>query len=118
VLARLGIVEIVAGDPVAAVPWLERSLALQPFWLARSFLVVAYASLGGGPRLRELLAQHADGAAERAEHNAWNRVSDQPGFLARMREHYFAPLVATGVLPDFALADAWIARQRRRGVPD
>jgi TolB-like protein len=117
VLARLGIVEVVAGDPAAAVPWLERSFALQPYWLTRSFLLAAHASLGDAGRLRELRAQHAAGAAEQAEHNAWNRVSDQPGFLARMREHVFAPLVASGVLPDFAMADAWIARQRRHGVP-
>jgi TolB-like protein len=112
---RMGTIEIVAGNAAAAVPWYERSIALHPYWLTRTFLMAAYAATGGGDRLRELKAQSAAGAAEQTVYNTWNRVTDDPEFLRRMRDHLFAPLVACGVLPHMGIAEAWIARQRRRG---
>jgi hypothetical protein len=45
--------------------------------------------------------------------NAWNRVSNHPGFLESCHRYLFEPIVRIGLQPDFAFERAWVDRQLR-----
>jgi DNA-binding winged helix-turn-helix (wHTH) protein/tetratricopeptide (TPR) repeat protein len=115
-LMNLGSVELLAGRASEALPWLERSDALQPHWSTVWQMAAACATLGRVDRLPVLLRRLEGGLDGIERFRRWARNSDHPVHLQQARERIYAPLVAAGVLPDFAAADAWADRQRRRGA--
>jgi TolB-like protein/Tfp pilus assembly protein PilF len=112
-LARLGCVELLDGDAPAAVQALEQSYALHPYWLTRVFLVSACVVAGRTDRLPEVLRLRHEEYGSDAVGNAWNRVSNHPGFLESCHRYLFEPIVRIGLQPDFAFERAWVDRQLR-----
>jgi adenylate cyclase len=112
-LNRLGTVELLAGDPARALPWLQRSYDVHAYWGTAMSLVAALASLDRTERIPELL-RHRDAALDEVRRfRRWNRASNHPEYLRRFRAHVAEPLLRCGVYPDASAIDAWEARQRR-----
>jgi TolB-like protein/Tfp pilus assembly protein PilF len=112
-LNRLGTVELLAGDPERALPWLERSYAVHAYWGTAMSLVAALSALGRMERIPGLLRQRDAEMEEVRRFRRWNRASSHPTYLRQFRVHVAEPLLRCGVYPDVAAIDAWEARQRR-----
>jgi hypothetical protein len=72
-------------------------------------LMAAYAQLGQVDQAKALREGQGDGAKL---HSKWARVSDNPRYLAQLREHYLDGLVKCGATSE-QKANDWVARQRR-----
>ena len=113
--ARMGWLHVQLGQCDAALPWLERSAALQSHWTTSMALAIVHAQRGDIDEARRHLPAMSTPDAQ--VHRQWNRVSRHPRFLAESREHVFGPLLKCGALPGPAAIDAWEARQLRGGQP-
>lgn len=72
--------------------------------LSKLWLVSAYAQLGQidhGSFLRKGLG------GEAKIHSKWARVTDNPRFIAQMREHYFEGLIQCGSPPRRTRTSGW-----------
>ncbi|MFN4362203.1 MAG: winged helix-turn-helix domain-containing protein [Hylemonella sp.] len=98
VLFWLGKAHLMQGRYEEAVPWLERSAALAPFWATQAFLVAAYAHLERPAEMQAALAT----LQQQRGHGA--RLSNEPAYCQQRREHYLAGLLKAGAIPDLAAA--------------
>ena len=103
VLFWLGKAHVMLGRYEEAVPWLERSAAIAPFWATQAFLVAANAHLGRQAETQAALAalQQQGGLQQRGR---GARLSSEPAYCRQRREHYLSGLLKAGAIPDLAAA--------------
>lgn len=103
VLFWLGKAHLMLGRYEEAVPWLERSAAVAPFWATQAFLVAANAHLGRQAETQAALAAlRQQGGLQQPGCGA--RLSSEPTYCRQRREHYLSGLLKAGVIPDLAAA--------------
>lgn len=103
VLFWLGKAHLMQGRYEEAVPWLERSAAIAPFWATQAFLVAAYAHLGRKDEMQAALATlQQQGGLQQRGHGA--RLSNEPAYRQQRREHYLTGLLKAGAIPDLTAA--------------
>jgi TolB-like protein len=103
VLFWLGKAHLMLGRYEEAVPWLERSAAVAPFWATQAFLVAANAHLGRQAETQAALAAlRQQGGLQQPGHGA--RLSSEPAYCLQRREHYLSGLLKAGAIPDLAAA--------------
>lgn len=93
----LGKAHLLMGRYEQAVPWLEKSAAIVPFWATHAFLAAANAHLGREAELQAALdALRREGDLARRSRGL--RLSSNPVYLRLRHEHYTAGLVKAGVI--------------------
>jgi DNA-binding winged helix-turn-helix (wHTH) protein/tetratricopeptide (TPR) repeat protein len=103
VLFWLGKAHVMLGRYEEAVPWLERSAAIAPFWATQAFLVAANAHLGRQAETQAALtALQQQGGLQQRGRGA--RLSSEPAYCRQRREHYLSGLLKAGAIPDLAAA--------------
>ncbi|MDM0000735.1 adenylate/guanylate cyclase domain-containing protein [Variovorax sp. J22P240] len=105
-----GMATLLAGDSVAAAPWLEKSLNVLPrYWASVSFLSSAYANSGQIRQAQSLIATVREEAKVRRR---FSRVANNPVWLKQLRDFYLEGLVRCGEVTRES-ADDFISAKRR-----
>ncbi|MDM0047739.1 hypothetical protein [Variovorax sp. J22R115] len=88
---------IMLGEYARALPWLEHSQMLSPYWATTLMRAAAHAGLRNVEEARLLLQQ---AGPESAEFMRWARLSRHPMYLKQQSDHFIGPLVKCGLLPE------------------
>jgi DNA-binding winged helix-turn-helix (wHTH) protein/tetratricopeptide (TPR) repeat protein len=101
----LGKSQLLCGRYADAVPWLEKSAAIQPFWGTHAFLVAANAQLGRQAETQAALAQLRAQVGDLQARSRGLRLSTNPSYRRLRREHYAGGLLKAGAITDVSAFD-------------
>jgi TolB-like protein len=112
----IGWAHLLTGRYALAVIWLEKSIAVMPYWATHLHLAAANAHLGKADEAHVALKRLSELASGRAGHVRNLRSSNNETFLAQQRANVAMGLVKAGVKGALERHDKWAARQRHIGL--
>jgi TolB-like protein len=101
----IGKSQLLSGRYADAVPWLEKSAAIRPFWGAHAFLAAANAHLDRPAETEAALALLRVEVGDLEARSRGMRLSDNPTYRRLRREHYAAGLLKAGAIADLSAFD-------------
>ena len=112
----IGWSHLLNGQYPKAVLWLEKSIAVMPYWATYRHLAAACAHLGRDDEAQAALKGLADMAQNRSDHVRNLRTGNHETFLDQQRAHVALGLAKAGVADALQRHDQWAARQRWIGL--
>lgn len=115
-MAYMGVAHLFAGRYDQALVWLEKSLALMPYWSTALYAVAAYAQLNRDGEAQSGLRRLLERDPMVDDYLRTERLSNDEGYLQQRCEHFADGLAKAGAEHLLGPRDEWLALQRRSGI--
>jgi TolB-like protein/cytochrome c-type biogenesis protein CcmH/NrfG len=114
-MAYIGVAHLFAGHYDQALVWLEKSLALMPYWSTALYAVAANAQLNRDGEAQAGLRRLLERNPMVDDYLRNERLSDHEAYLQQRCQHFADGLAKAGAENLLGPRDAWLNQQRRSG---
>jgi DNA-binding winged helix-turn-helix (wHTH) protein/tetratricopeptide (TPR) repeat protein len=112
-MAYTGVTHLFAGRYEQALLWLDKSLALMPYWSTELYAIAANAQLNRDSEAKAGLRRLLERAPMVAAYLRDERLSNHEGYLEQRCRHFADGLVKAGAEHLLGPRDAWLQQQRQ-----